>query len=329
MTTTIAPARLVRAYRPGFLLGSLGWLNEQLPINLVREPEFLALLFELEPSAMHLLGIAMAHGCDESLLTSLFRQAPRALVEQAIGHWPEGLDRLLHVLPATILSLEEYRAIPQLLSDKPTAKFLQHQRTINGPMIAGLSALPFVLRRPAIFKLFNQLERMDRFMHGLRFLSHLAKVPFDRLVGEVATFDQADQVIARIAELVENLPLPPTLPPPFVGFFRRIDRVPEIRSVAKTWHNCLADCLHSVNNGTAAVYRTEIGESPAVAFVLRFDRLGWQLNQINGPKNIDIETSHLSRHQSAFLEAGIPTSQDVAAIKDLILRARWPRGFGN
>ena len=45
MTTTIAPARLVRAYRPGFLLGSLGWLNEQLPINLVREPEFLALLF--------------------------------------------------------------------------------------------------------------------------------------------------------------------------------------------------------------------------------------------------------------------------------------------
>jgi hypothetical protein len=195
-------------------------------------------------------------------------------------------------------------------------------------MIAGLSALPLVLRQPAIFKLFNQLERMDRFMHGLRFLSDLAKVPFDRLVGELGDLDQSDQVTARIAELVENLPLPPTLPPPFVGFFRRIDRVPEIRSVAKTWHNCLADCLHSVNNGTAAVYRTEIGES-AIAFVLRFDRLGWQLNQIKGPKNVDIETSHLSRHQSAFLEAGIPTSPDVAAIKDLVLRARWPRGFGN
>ena len=311
MNTTIAPARLLRAYRPGFLLGPLGWLNEQLSINLVRDPGFLALLFELEPSAMHQLGIAMAHGCDESLLTSLFRQAPNALVEQSIGHWPQGLDRLLHVLPATVLSLEEYRAIPQLLSDKPTAKFLQHQRTVNGPMIAGLSALPLVLRRPAIFKLFNQLDRMDRFMHGLRFLSDLAKVPFDRLVGEI------------------GLPLPPTLPPPFIGFFRRIDRVPEIRSVAKRWHNCLADCLHSVNNGTAAVYQTEIRKSPAVAFVLRFDRLGWQLNQIKGPKNIDIETSRLSPHQRAFLEAGIPTSPDVAAIKDLVLRARWPRGFGN
>lgn len=256
-------------------------------------------------------------------------QAPRAPVEQALGHWPEGLDRLLQVLPAKALSLEEYRAFPQLLSDKPTAKFLQHQRTVDGPMIAGLTALPLVLRRPAIFKLFNQLERMDRFMHGLRFLSDLASVPFDQLVGELGALDQSEQVIARIANLVENLPLPPTLPPPFVGFFRRIDRVSEIGSVAKTLHNCLAECLHSVNNGTAAVYGTEIGGSSAVAFVLRFDRLGWQLNQIKGPKNIDIETSHLSRHHSAFLEAGIPISPDVAAIKDLVLRARWPRGFGN
>jgi len=145
---TIAPARSTRAYRPGFLLGPLGWLNDRLSISLVREPEFLTLLFSLEPYAMHLLGIAMAHNCNESLLTPLFRQAPRALVEQSIGHWPEGLDRLLNVLPATALSLEEYRAIPQLLSDKPTAKFLQHQRAIDGPMIAGLTALPFVLVAP-------------------------------------------------------------------------------------------------------------------------------------------------------------------------------------
>ena len=166
-------------------------------------------------------------------------------------------------------------------------------------------------------------------MHGLQFLSDLAKVPLDWLVGELGALDQSDQIIARIAELVENLPLPHALPPTSVGFFRRIDHAAEIRSVAKTWHNCLAECLHSVNNGTAAVYLTEIDESSAVAFVLRFDRLGWLLNQIKGPKNIDIETGHLSRHHSEFLEAGIPTSPDVAAIKDLVLQARWPRGFGN
>ena len=65
MNKTIAPARSLRAYRPGFLLGPLGWLGERLSASLVREPEFLALLFALEPYAMHLLGIAMAHDCDE------------------------------------------------------------------------------------------------------------------------------------------------------------------------------------------------------------------------------------------------------------------------
>jgi hypothetical protein len=328
MDTTIASARLVRTYRPGFLLGPLGWLNEKLSISLVHEPEFLALLFALEPYAMHLLGIAMAHDCNESLLTSLFRQAPRALVEQTIGHWPEGLDRLLRVLPATVLSLEEYRAIPQLLSDRPTTKFLKHQRIVDGPMIAGLSALPLVLRRPAVFKLFNQLERMDRFMHGLRFLSNRANLVFDRFLADLGALDQTDQVIAKIVGLVENLPLP-ALPPPFVGLFQRIDGVAEIRNLAKTWQNCLADYLHSINEGTATVYHFNSGGLPAVAFVLRFDRLGWLLNQVKGPKNVDIEPRYLSCHQNTFLDVGIPNCPDVAAIKDLVLQTRWLRRFGN
>jgi hypothetical protein len=58
--------------------------------------------------------------------------------------------------------------ILQLLSDIHR-EFLQHQRTINGPMIAGLSAL---LPRPSPvcdFQVVNQFERMDRFMHGYDF----------------------------------------------------------------------------------------------------------------------------------------------------------------
>ena len=122
MNRKITATRLARPYRPGFLLGPLGWLNKRLSVRTTAEPELLSLLFELEPHGMHLLGMAIAHGCDESLLTSLFRQAPKAIVEQSIGFWPEGLDRLVHVLPPTSLSFEEYRAIPQLLSDRTTAK---------------------------------------------------------------------------------------------------------------------------------------------------------------------------------------------------------------
>lgn len=315
--------------RPGFLLSPLGWLSERLSITLQNEPQLLSALFGLEPYAMHLLGIGLAHGCNGQQVKALFAQTPRAIVEQSVGYWPEGLDRLLYTLPAVALSSDEYRAIPQLLSDRPTAKFLHHCRTIDGPIIAGLSALPAALRRPAIFKLFGRFERMDRFVPGLRFLSNRAGIAFDDLANSLAALDQTDQVIAKIAELVENLPLPGTLPPSFVGPFRRTDQVDEIRSLGKGWHNCLADCLQYVNGGTGAVYRSDETGPPAVALVLRFDRLGWVLNQIKGPKNIDIEAGYKAHHENAFFAAGIPNHADVAAIKDLVLQTRWGRRFGN
>jgi hypothetical protein len=311
-------------FRPGFLLGPLGWLNEQLSARRAPDPGFLSLLFGLEPPAMHMLGIAVAHGCERSLLTTLFRQAPRAIVEQSVGFWPEGLDRLVRALPAMALSREQYRAIPGLLSDRSTAKFLQHQRAIDGLMITGLFSLPPILRRQTIFKLFGRCERIDRFVHGLRYLAERVGLSFNVLLNELGSFDQTDEIVAKIAELVDNLPLPATLPPPFVSSFHRIDRVTEIRSLAKTWHNCLAEYLFNISEGTAAVYRSDNGEPRAVALVSRFYRMGWLLNQIRGPDNTDIERSYLVDYQTAFLKAGIPDYPDVAAIRDLILQARWP-----
>jgi len=78
----------------------------------------------------------------------------------------------------------------------------------------------------------------------------------------------------------------------------------------------------------AAVYRSNNGERLAVAFVLRCYRIGWLLSQIKGPGNIDIEQSCLVDHQVAFLKEGIPDFADVTAIRDLVLRARWPNFQG-
>jgi hypothetical protein len=315
-------ARLARPYRPGFLLGPLGWLNERLSANRVPDSNLLSLLFGIEPHAMHLLGISVAHGCDHSLLAALFPQAPRAIVEQSIGFWPEGLDRLVHVLPAAALSYQQYRAIPDLLLDPATAKFLQHQRAIDGSMITGLSALPPILRKQTIFKLFGKLEGMDRFVEGLRFLSIRAGRPLEEIENELAVLDQVEQVTAKIAHLVEGISLPASLPPPSIRPFFRVDAGGEIRALAKGWHNCLADYVYCVDEGTAAVYLSN--DSSAVAFVSRFGRLGWLLRQIKGPNNIEVEPRCLKCHEHAFFEAGIPTSTEVAAIRDLILRARWP-----
>ena len=106
MNTDISASRSYSFFKPGFLLGPLGWLNERLSVSRVPDPNLLSLLFGLEPHAMHMLGIAIAHGCDHKVLTTLFRQAPRTIVEQSIGFWPAGLDRLVRPLPATALSRE-------------------------------------------------------------------------------------------------------------------------------------------------------------------------------------------------------------------------------
>src|SRR5689334_9114857 len=108
MTTNGVTGRAARPRRRGFLLRPLGWLSERLSDRTT--PEFLALLLELEPKTMHLLGLAIAHGANAPLL-ALFRQAPKAVVEQAIGYWPQGLDRLTNILPPVVLFPEQYRAI--------------------------------------------------------------------------------------------------------------------------------------------------------------------------------------------------------------------------
>ena len=271
---------------------------------------------------MHMLGIAIAHGCDQSLLATLFRQAPRAIIEQSIGFWPEGIDRLVQVLPATALSPEEYRAVPTSCRD-PSDGEISAASTSDRRLDDHWPVRPATsLRRQTIFKLFGKVEGMDRFVEGLRFLSIRAGRPLEEIENELAVLDQVEQVTAKIAHLVECLPLPASLPPPSIGPFFRVDAGGEIRTLAKGWHNCLADYVYCVDEGTAAVYLSN--GSSAVAFVSRFGRLGWLLRQIKGPDNIEVEPRCLKCHEHAFFEAGIPTSTEVAAIRDLILRARWP-----
>ena len=89
--------------------------------------------------------------------------------------------------------------------------------------------------------------------------------------------------------------------------------VTEIRDLAKKWENCLAGCLSNVNDGTSAIYLSDHFE--AACYVCRYGRLGWFFQQIKGPKNIDIEPSHLGQIHDAFASVGIHTFSMIEAIK--------------
>jgi hypothetical protein len=213
MSVTMTSLGHDRPLRPGFLVSPLGWLNECLANILTRHRELLVTLFELDPYRMHVLGLGVAH-LDPALpsatmIENLGRRSPKTALRQILGSWPEGLDKVLHALPdTTMLALKNYRALVAVLDDRATATHLHHCRSITEPLIVALEALPPALRRPAIFKLFDDIDGMDRFVVGLRFLSDRADLAFDTLVEELCSLDQTEQVRAKIAGLADRLPLP-------------------------------------------------------------------------------------------------------------------------
>jgi hypothetical protein len=317
-------------FRPGFLMEPLGWLTQRLAAGLESDPELLTAIFELDAYHMHGLGLGFAHcdpeGLSPSAVKALTHGPPQTVLKQILGRWPQGLDRVLRALPATgVLAPESYRALLAVLHDKASAAHLHHCRAITEPLIVALAALPTPLRRPAIFKLFDEIDGMDRFVAGLHFLCDRAGLTFDRFVEVLGALDQTEQVRAKITGLAEALPLPDRLPSQRLGPFRRVDDPAQIRSLAKSWHNCLGEYLHEVNEGTSLIYCSTEDEQPTAALLARANRLGWALVDIKGPKNIDIDPKTASRHHETFARAGIPRLADIAAIRSLLWRRHLSR----
>jgi hypothetical protein len=317
-------------FRPGFLMEPLGWLTQRLAAALKSDPELLIAIFQLDAYRMHGLGLGFAHCDPEGLspyaLKALAHGPPRTVLKEILGRWPLGLDRILHALPGTgVLASESYRALLAVLHDKACAAHLHHCRAITEPLIVALAALPAPLRRAAIFKLFDDIDGMDRLIAGLYFLCDRAGLDFERFVEELGALHQTEQVRAKITAVAEALPLPDCLPSQRLGPFHRVDDPTQIRSLAKLWQNCLGEYLHEVNEGTTLIYCTFDEASPAAVLVARVNRLGWAIVDIKGPKNFHIDPEALARHYEAFLGAGIPRLSDIAAIRSLLWRRRWSR----
>jgi hypothetical protein len=165
-------------------------------------------------------------------------------------------------------------------------------------------------------------DRDNGFSDGLRLLvARGAASSFDTLVRELASASQPEQVYATISKLVEALPLPDALPSPQVGNAHRLDQTIAIRSLAESWHNCLARYLDDINAGACAVYLWEHSNFSAACLVRRYGRLGWFLEDAKGPRNADIEPEQLAKIRATFSAAGIPPDRVITAILCMIQEA--------
>ena len=66
------------------------------------------------------------------------------------------------------------------------------------------------------------------------------------------------------------------------------------------------------------VYLWDDAERPAACLINRHGRLGWLLDEVKGPRNSEVEPQQLALIGTAFANVGVPSSQVVRAIENII-----------
>jgi hypothetical protein len=235
-----------------------------------------------------------------------------------LGHCPAGIKRVLEHLPGEILQRQNYQRLVQLLADPESAAVLYHADKIGDLAIQVLADLPKPLRRPLASVVPGWPRKLNGLADSLRFLvSRGVASSFEELVAELATVTARPQLAAMIEGWVDTLPLPEAMPPATVGSGRRLDRVDDVCSLARAWRNCLYAYGSAIDGGSCAVYLWE-GERPAACLAQRHGRLGWFLDEVKGPRNVDVEPEQLKVIGTAFANVGVLRSHVVSAIEKII-----------
>ncbi len=259
----VAPQRT-----PGYLMAPFGWAAMPLAAMLGADSSLYAALFTISRRRMHLIALALAYvqsETDATFARLIMHGAPRAILDAVLGRCPAGLKRALGHLPVGVLPRASYRHLIEVLEEPATAKLLYHLDSIQEEYLGLLHSIPAPLRRIAVGAIDDLRIKPEGLVDGLRFLAARGAAPsFDALVADLAAIRQPVQFIARIGNLIEQLPLPEAIPPAMVGPACRLDDLAEIRRLAKHWKNCLADCyLDAVNDGRSAVYFWPDTQAPA------------------------------------------------------------------
>lgn len=300
---------------PGYLMAPFGWAAKPLAGMLKAEPSLCSALFTLSRQHMHLIALSLAHwhgALDAQFARLVMAGLPATVLDHVLGRRPPGLKRALGHLPVGVLPRHSYLHLIELLEDPAAAKLIYHAHCLSEEYLSGLHATPSSLRW--FVGSTGEGATASGLSDGLRLLAARgAAANFETLVANLSATRQPAQFAARLARLIEQLPLPPIMPPQDVGGARRIDRAVDIRRLAKRWKNCLADgYLDTVNDGRAAVYFWPHAQAPAACVVTRHGRLAWTLFDAKGRRD---------RRAGSWLRAGSggrdqPAVSAVAAAGD-------------
>jgi hypothetical protein len=301
---------------PGHLLAPFRWAAQTVATIVQLQPNLLQHLFAIDRPRMHVIGLGLAHVPDHlahQLASILFTAPIREAVHAVLGRCPAGILGVLHRLPLAVLSRDGYRALIDLLDEPASAKLLYHfkDKEIAEWMITVLHDAPLTLR-PGLTAVVPHLALLDNVSAALRWFAARGAAPtFDALVADLTTHRQPAQLVARLNNLIAELPLPDALPPKLIGNASRIDSPIEVSRIGSQFKNCIDRYVSQINDGTSTIYVWNEPGLKAVCHVGRHGRLGWAVDRPLGPRNTDLNDDDAARVTTAFGAAGIP---DVAFV---------------
>jgi hypothetical protein len=309
---------------PGFLLTPFGWAALPLALVVSAYPSLLVDLFGVTRERMHLIALALAHVEPPSSFETaslLIRGSTREVLQRVLGRWPVGIKRALKHLPPQVLQRQNYHRLVDLLDDADSAKVLHHAAKIDDLALQVLAELPPSLRRPLPLVLADWPRKLNGFAATLEFLvARGLNRSFDDLVAQLATVTARPQLRAMMRGWVETLPLPETVPPAWIGNARRLDTGEEIRSLGRTWRNCLGSYTEDIDAGSCAVYLWDDADSSAACLARRHGRLGWFLDEVKGPRNADLDPDQVEVIAAAFACVGVPKNSVASPIENIMWR---------
>jgi hypothetical protein len=305
---------------PGHLLAPFRWAAAPLATIIQTHPNLLNQLFATDRPRMHVIALGLAHLPDDRahhLAPILFTAPVRDAMHAVLGRCPAGLAAVLHRLPVAVLSRDGYRQLIDLLDEPASAKLLYHSKDkeIVEWMITVLHDAPLTLR-PGLTAVVPHLALLDNVSAALAWLAGRgAASSFDSLVADLAAHRQPAQLVARLNDLIAELPLPTGLPDKVIGNAKRIDSRKEICRTAAQFENCIGRYMTQIDDGTSAVYVWNEPGLAAVCHLARHGRLGWALDRPLGPRNADLNDNDCQRISNTFTEAGIPPVDLVQTIE--------------
>jgi len=294
-------------HKTSALLKPLGWAAEKLVMMARIEPRLIAHLLEADSTRLHVLALALCvldgREADQAWSTAFATDGSRQIIGSLLGKCPAGLIGALRRLGPAVAPESAYQSLVAIVEDPSLLRLIQHRQAISAVDLYALARLPMTMRTATILRAFRgDITWVETFRSALAWLAR--RTP----IGEtIAAARSQGAAAAQLRDAIGMLPDPPFLPPLVVGNAHRVDDPRALRQMGKRFSNCLADYAGGVRDAVSAIYVWRAEGPTAVCSLVRRGRLGWFVDEIDGPKNRDPDAATYEAVQNAFEDAGMPS----------------------